>query len=64
MSVPHQALQPHVLERGDAWRLFCPVFLHGGILHIFMNMSALRNIGGAVEEAFGRPLVADSPTTG
>jgi len=43
----------HVLQQGQVWRLLCPVFLHGGFLHIFMNMSALRNIGGAVEEAFG-----------
>lgn len=42
-----------VLEQGQVWRLLCPVFLHGGLLHIFFNMSALRNIGGAVEEAFG-----------
>ncbi len=42
-----------ILQRGEWWRMLCPVFLHGGLLHIFMNMSALRNIGGAVEEAWG-----------
>ena len=42
----------HVLK-GQWWRLLCPVFLHGGILHIAMNMMALRNIGGAVVDAFG-----------
>jgi rhomboid protease GluP len=46
-------LPEFVLERGEVWRLLCPVFLHGGLLHIFMNMSALRSIGSAVEEAYG-----------
>lgn len=42
----------HVL-RGQVWRVLCPVFLHGGLLHIWFNMGALRNIGAAVEEAYG-----------
>src|SRR3972149_6578828 len=42
-----------ILREGEWWRMLCPLFLHGGLLHIFMNMSALRNIGGAVEDAWG-----------
>jgi len=44
---------PADVVRGQAWRLLCPVFLHGGLLHIFVNMMSLRNIGGAVVEAYG-----------
>jgi len=48
------ALVPEFLIDGGAvWLLLCPVFLHGGLIHLFFNMSALRNIGGVVEEAFG-----------
>lgn len=42
----------HVLK-GQWWRVLCPVFLHGGILHIVVNMFSLRNIGGALEQAYG-----------
>ena len=42
----------HVLK-GQWWRILCPVFLHGGILHIGVNMMSLRNIGGALVEAYG-----------
>ncbi len=44
---------PELVLKGEAWRILCPVFLHGGILHIGVNMMSLRNIGGAVEEAYG-----------
>jgi rhomboid protease GluP len=44
---------PEAVLQGAWWRLLCPVFLHGGLLHIFMNMYSLRSIGGLVEEAFG-----------
>ena len=44
---------PEGILAGEWWRVLCPVFLHGGLLHLAMNMMALRNIGGAVEEAYG-----------
>ncbi len=44
---------PELVMEGEAWRLLCPVFLHGGLLHIGCNMLSLRSIGGAVEEAYG-----------
>lgn len=38
---------------GEWWRLFCPVFLHGGLIHIAFNLMSLREIGELVETAFG-----------
>jgi rhomboid protease GluP len=45
-------LPDEVLE-GRVWRLFSPVFLHGGLLHIGSNMLALRWIGSLVEQGYG-----------
>jgi rhomboid protease GluP len=42
-----------VLREREWWRLLCPVFLHGGALHVFFNLSALWNVGSLVEELFG-----------
>ena len=39
---------------GDWWRLFTYMFLHGGVLHIVMNMWCLWNIGGLCEALYGR----------
>ena len=48
------ALVPELVIEGDQWwRLLCPVFLHGGLLHLLFNMSALRQVGPVVEDAFG-----------
>jgi rhomboid protease GluP len=44
---------PADVLRGQAWRLLCPVFLHGGLIHIAVNMMSLRNIGGVVVDAYG-----------
>jgi len=38
---------------GRWWTLVAASFLHGGILHIFFNMMALRQLGPFVVEAFG-----------
>ena len=40
---------------GQWWRLITAGFLHGGILHILMNMWVLFDLGAQVEEAFGTP---------
>jgi rhomboid protease GluP len=42
-----------VLEGGEWWRLLTAAFLHFGLIHIGVNMMALRNLGGLVEEAYG-----------
>ncbi|WP_096188419.1 rhomboid family intramembrane serine protease [Evansella halocellulosilytica] len=43
---------PLILE-GEWWRFFSAMFLHIGILHLFMNSLALFYLGGAVERIFG-----------
>lgn len=41
-----------ILE-GEWWRLFVPIFLHIGLLHLFMNTLALYYIGITAEKIFG-----------
>src|SRR5271163_3434796 len=38
---------------GQWWRLITAGFLHGGILHILMNMWVLFDLGAQAEEAYG-----------
>jgi rhomboid protease GluP len=42
------------LLEGGWWRMLSSAFLHGGIMHLIMNMWALWNIGAFVERIFGR----------
>lgn len=39
---------------GEGWRLFTSVFMHAGILHLFMNMLLLQSIGAMTVQRFGR----------
>lgn len=39
---------------GQWWRMLTSMFLHGGILHIAVNMWALRNLGYTAELFYGR----------
>ena len=39
--------------RGELWRLFTPMFLHGSIYHIGFNMYALANFGPGLERHYG-----------
>jgi rhomboid protease GluP len=41
------------IRQGQWWRLFTPIFLHVGALHLFVNMYSLYVIGPAVEQPFG-----------
>lgn len=42
------------IERGQVWRLFTPMFLHLGYLHIIFNMIWLYQLGGLIELRKGR----------
>ncbi len=42
------------IRQGELWRLITPVFLHGSILHLAMNMYGLFIFGPSLEMRFGR----------
>lgn len=42
-----------VALKGEVWRLPASVFLHGGILHLAVNMWALAGLGPLVERLYG-----------
>jgi rhomboid protease GluP len=48
------AVQGPDLLRGEWWRLLSAAFVHLGLLHLGMNMYALVNAGGFVEQTWGR----------
>jgi rhomboid protease GluP len=39
--------------KGQLWRLFTPMLLHGSITHLAFNMYALYSIGSSLEKHFG-----------
>jgi rhomboid protease GluP len=47
------AIMKGVIQRGDYWRLVAAMFLHGGFMHLVLNMWALWQIGGIFESLFG-----------
>ncbi len=47
-----------VVLRHESWRLLASVFIHGGILHLALNMWCLFNIGPLVEKLFGNVATA------
>jgi rhomboid protease GluP len=38
----------------EVWRLFTASFLHGGLLHLWLNCVALWAIGPAIERLYGK----------
>ena len=42
-----------LIQSGQFWRLFTPMFLHGGLLHIGFNMYALYIFGPGLERHYG-----------
>jgi membrane associated rhomboid family serine protease len=46
-------LSPSAIDAGEWWRLLTPILVHGGVLHLFLNMYILFIYGPNVEEAFG-----------
>ena len=48
------AAEPYaVVARGEYWRLFTALFLHGGFLHLAFNLFALYVIGPPLERSIG-----------
>lgn len=43
-----------LVQKGELWRLATALFLHGGLLHVGLNMLALYQAGQVVERLFGR----------
>jgi rhomboid protease GluP len=39
---------------GEVWRIVTSAFLHGGILHLLLNMYAFLMVGGYIEKFYGR----------
>jgi rhomboid protease GluP len=42
-----------LIIRGQFWRLFTPMLLHGSIAHLLFNMYALNALGPGLERAYG-----------
>ena len=47
------AMIPSLAADGEWWRFLTPALVHGGGLHLLMNMYVLFMIGPAVEQRFG-----------
>jgi len=47
------SLTPSVFFQGAYWQMFTYMFMHGGIMHIFLNMFVLLIFGMRVEETLG-----------
>ena len=47
------ALSASLVDDGEVWRLGTTMFLHGDLLHLALNLSALWVLGGLMEAAFG-----------
>jgi membrane associated rhomboid family serine protease len=46
-------ISDRILRGEQLYRTITPIFLHGGLLHLGMNMISLRRIGNDVERLFG-----------
>ncbi|MBV9126518.1 MAG: rhomboid family intramembrane serine protease [Verrucomicrobia bacterium] len=44
---------PEIVQHGQVWRLFSPMLLHFGPMHLIFNMLALADLGGVIERQMG-----------
>ncbi|MDJ0841228.1 MAG: rhomboid family intramembrane serine protease [Acidobacteriota bacterium] len=44
---------PFIVNYGEVWRMITYTFLHGNLMHIFFNISALGWLGPTIFEAYG-----------
>jgi membrane associated rhomboid family serine protease len=42
-----------IVVEGEWYRLFTPIFLHSGVVHLLFNMVGLWNVGVPTEREFG-----------
>lgn len=42
-----------LIDAGEYWRLIMPIFIHGGLIHLFFNSYGLYVLGPAVEKLYG-----------
>lgn len=52
LSWNDQGFLPEV-RHGQMWRLVTPVFVHGGFLHLLMNMFLFAQLSSAIERRYG-----------
>jgi membrane associated rhomboid family serine protease len=43
---------------GEWWRFFTPIFLHVGVVHIFMNLLMQLRVGRSLEQSYGAMRIA------
>lgn len=54
MLIKYGAINGQLVKNGEIYRLITYMFLHGGIIHIFLNMYSLYVVGPRVEDFFGK----------
>jgi len=55
VSLDYIALKPlNILQGKYLWTFITSMFMHGGLLHLFINMFVLFSLGGTMERIIGR----------